>query len=174
MLQTKSIGALIVMLSVPFLLTAQTKTGQVTNYNYPWKKYKLLTRFNPDWKVNKVTDEKMLAESKDLYLEIVPWKDGGASPKTIAQKAVAGMNDLGKHVILNEQDRGVKRGFAQYLVFAQFKGKETQYFVLVALKDNRGSKRLLARFHWKGNKGISTKMKKIYTIVDSFEKITSR
>lgn len=174
MLQTKSIGALLVMLSLPFLLTAQTKTGQIVNYDYPWKKHKLLVKFNPNWKVNKITDEKMLADSQDLYLEVIPWKNGGASTKIITQKALSSMGDLGKHVILNEQERGVKRGFNQHLVFAQFKGKDTQYFVIVALKDNRSSTRLLARFHWKGNKGISSKMKKIYTIVNSFEKITSR
>ncbi|EAY25977.1 hypothetical protein [Microscilla marina] len=174
MLQTKSIGALVVMLSFPFLLTAQTNTGQVTNYDYPWKKHKLLVRFNPDWKVSKITDEKMLANSEGLQLEVVPWKNGGASTQLITKQALVAMKDLGKNIVLNEQDRGIKRGFAQYLVFTQFKGKETQYFVIVALKDDRGSTRLLAKFHWKGNKGISAKMKKIYTIVDSFEKITSK
>ena len=114
----------------------------------------------------------MLAASEDLNLEIIPWTSGGPTPKEITKKAMSDMKGLGKNIVLNEQDRGIKRGYNQHLVFTQFKGKETRYYVLVGLKDTRSSRRMLVRFHWKGNKGISAKMKQIYTIVDSFEKIT--
>lgn len=165
-------GVFITMLFMPLLLTAQDNQGKSANQNYPWKKQKLMVKFNPQWKVSKITPEKMLAASEDLSLEIVPWKTGGSTPKDITKKAMADMKSLGKNIVLNEQDRGVKRGYNQHLVFTQFKGKETLYYVLVGLKDTRSSRRMLARFHWKGNKGISAKMKKIYTIVDGFEKMT--
>lgn len=170
MLKQKFTWGIIFALFIPLALTAQDKQGKIKNHNYPWKKHHLMVKFNPDWKVSKVTPEKMTASSKDLKLELIPWKGGGANPKAITQGAIKSMK--GKGIVLNEQARGEKRGFAQHLVFTQYKGKDTQYFVLVGLKDTRTSKRILAKFHWKGNKGISAKMKKVYAIVDGFEKMT--
>lgn len=172
MLQRKSIGIFILTLFIPLLLTAQDATGNIKNHNYPWKKHHLMVKFNPDWKVSKVTPEKMLAASEDLHLEVTPWKAGGLTSKDITRGAMKSIQGAGKGIVLNEQNRGNKRGFSQHLVFTQYKGKDTQYFVLVGLKDTRSSNRILAKFHWKGNKGISRKMKKVYVIVDSFEKMT--
>ncbi len=172
MLKQKFIGGFIFAMFIPLILTAQDKQGKMANYDYPWKKHRLMVKLNPDWKVAKVTPEKMVASSKDLNLELTPWTQGGASSKAITQGAIKSMKGIGKGVILNEQNRGEKRGFSQHLVFTQYKGKDTQYFVLVGLKDPRSSKRILAKFHWKGNKGISAKMQKVYAILDGFEKLS--
>jgi len=172
MLKQKLIRGLILAMFIPLALTAQDKQGNITNYNYPWKKHRLMVKLNPDWKVAKVTPEKILASSNDLKLELVPWTQGGSDPKAITQGAIKSMKGIGKGIVLNEQNRGEKRGFSQHLVFTQYKGKDTQYFVLVGLKDTQSSKRILAKFHWKGNKGISAKMKKVYAIVDGFEKLS--
>jgi len=172
MLKQKLIKGLIFAMFIPLVLTAQDKQANITNYNYPWKKHRLMVKLNPDWKVAKVTPEKMVASSNDLNLELTPWTQGGSDPKAITQGAIKAMKGIGKGIVLNEQNRGEKRGFSQHLVFTQYKGKDTQYFVLVGLKDTRSSKRILAKFHWKGNKGISAKMKKVYAIVDGFERLS--